>query len=284
MKLGAQAGARAHIDDVMKLSVRNRDGNMVPFSSFTQVEETMGLNLVSRYNMYSSAALTAIPAPGISSSEGMAAMERLVRNTLGTNFGYSWTGEAYQESQSGSTVGLIFGLAILIVILVLAAQYESWTNPIAVILSLPTAILGTVLGCIVMSLSISIYSQIGLILLIALSAKNAILIIEFAMDYRKQGESIRQSAMEAGRLRLRPILMTSFAFIFGVLPLMFATGAGAESRIALGTAVVFGMAMNTVLGTLFVPNFYELMETVQERWLSKVFKDSGEKGTTNSVD
>ena len=142
-------------------------------------------------------------------------------------------------------------------ILVLAAQYESWTNPIAVILSLPTAILGTVLGCIVMSLSISIYSQIGLILLIALSAKNAILIIEFAMDYRKQGESIRQSAMEAGRLRLRPILMTSFAFIFGVLPLMFATGAGAESRIALGTAVVFGMAMNTVLGTLFVPNFYD---------------------------
>lgn len=284
VKLGAQAGARAHIDDVMKLSVRNRDGNMVPFSSFTQVEETMGLNLVSRYNMYSSAALTAIPAPGISSSEGMAAMERLVRNTLGTNFGYSWTGEAYQESQSGSTVGLIFGLAILIVILVLAAQYESWTNPIAVILSLRTAILGTVLGCIVMSLSISIYSQIGLILLIALSAKNAILIIEFAMDYRKQGESIRQSAMEAGRLRLRPILMTSFAFIFGVLPLMFATGAGAESRIALGTAVVFGMAMNTVLGTLFVPNFYELMETVQERWLSKVFKDSGEKGTTNSVD
>ena len=234
--------------------------------------------------MYSSAALTAIPAPGISSSEGMAAMERLVRNTLGTNFGYSWTGEAYQESQSGSTVGLIFGLAILIVILVLAAQYESWTNPIAVILSLPTAILGTVLGCIVMSLSISIYSQIGLILLIALSAKNAILIIEFAMDYRKQGESIRQSVMEAGRLRLRPILMTSFAFIFGVLPLMFATGAGAESRIALGTAVVFGMAMNTVLGTLFVPNFYELMETVQERWLSKVFKDSGEKGTPDSAD
>ena len=204
----------------------------------------------------------------------MAAMERLVRNTLGTNFGYSWTGEAYQESQSGSTVGLIFGLAILIVILVLAAQYESWTNPIAVILSLPTAILGTVLGCIVMSLSISIYSQIGLILLIALSAKNAILIIEFAMDYRK----------EAGRLRLRPILMTSFAFIFGVLPLMFATGAGAESRIALGTAVVFGMAMNTVLGTLFVPNFYELMESVQERWLSKVFKDRGEKGTTDSAD
>lgn len=284
VKLGAQAGARAHIDDVMKLSVRNRDGSMVPFSSFTQVEEMMGLNLVSRYNMYSSAALTAIPAPGISSSEGMAAMERLVRNTLGTNFGYSWTGEAYQESQSGSTVGLIFGLAILIVILVLAAQYESWTNPIAVILSLPTAILGTVLGCIVMSLSISIYSQIGLILLIALSAKNAILIIEFAMDYRKQGESIRQSAMEAGRLRLRPILMTSFAFIFGVLPLMFATGAGAESRIALGTAVVFGMAMNTVLGTLFVPNFYELMETVQERWLSKVFKDSGEKGTPDSAD
>ncbi len=273
VKLGAQAMARATIGDVMKLSVRNREGNMVPFSSFTQIEETMGQNLVSRYNMYSSAALTATPRQGVSSSQGMREMERLIQNTLGNNFGYSWTGEAYQENQSGSTVILIFGLAILLVILVLAAQYESWTNPLAVIMSLPTAVLGTVLGCMVMSLSISIYSQIGLILLIALSAKNAILIVEFAMDYRKQGESIRQSAVEAGRLRLRPILMTSFAFIFGVLPLMFASGAGAESRIALGTAVVFGMAMNTILGTLFVPNFYELMESVQERYLSRVFKE-----------
>ncbi len=277
VKLGADAMARANIDDVMKLSVRNRDGNMVPFSSFTQVEETLGQNLVSRYNMYTSAALTAIPAQGVSSSQGMAAMERLVNNTLGTTFGYSWTGEAYQESQSGSTVILIFGLAILLVVLVLAAQYESWTNPVAVILSLPTAILGTVLGSMMMNLSISIYSQIGLILLIALSAKNAILIVEFAIDYRKQGESIRQAAMEAGRLRLRPILMTSFAFIFGVLPLMFATGAGAESRIALGSAVVFGMAVNTILGTLFVPNFYELMQTLQERYLSRIFKDKPQK-------
>lgn len=194
-------------------------------------------------------------------------------------------GEAYQGSQSGSTVGLIFGLAILIVILVLAAQYESWTNPIAVILSLPTAILGTVLGCIVMSLSISIYSQIGLILLIALSAKNAILIIEFAMDYRKQGESIRQSAMEAGRLRLR-YLDDFVRFYLRGSSADVRDRCGSRSRIALGTAVVFGMAMNTVLGTLFVPNFYELMETVQERlrWLSKVFKDSGEKGTTDSAD
>ncbi len=273
VKLGAQALARATIGDVMKLSVRNRDGDMVPFSSFTQIEETMGQNLVSRYNMYTSAALTAIPRQGVSTSQGMREMEQLIEKTLGNNFGYSWTGEAYQENQSGSTVILIFGLAILLVVLVLAAQYESWTNPLAVIMSLPTAVLGTVLGCMVMNLSISIYSQIGLILLIALSAKNAILIVEFAMDYRKQGESIRQSAIEAGRLRLRPILMTSFAFIFGVLPLMFASGAGAESRIALGTAVVFGMAMNTILGTLFVPNFYELMETVQERYFSRIFKE-----------
>ncbi len=273
VKLGAQALARATIGDVMKLSVRNRDGDMVPFSSFTQIEETMGQNLVSRYNMYTSAALTAIPRQGVSTSQGMREMEQLIEKTLGNNFGYSWTGEAYQENQSGSTVILIFGLAILLVVLVLAAQYESWTNPLAVIMSLPTAVLGTVLGCMVMNLSISIYSQIGLILLIALSAKNAILIVEFAMDYRKQGESIRQSAVEAGRLRLRPILMTSFAFIFGVLPLMFASRAGAESRIALGTAVVFGMAMNTILGTLFVPNFYELMETVQERYFSRIFKE-----------
>ena len=182
-------------------------------------------------------------------------------------------GEAYQETEAGTSVTIIFGLAILIVFLVLAAQYESWSSPVAVLLSLPTAILGTVIGCMVMGQSIGIYTQIGIVLLIALSAKNAILIVEFATDYRKQGESIREAAIEAGRLRLRPILMTSLAFVFGVMPLLFATGAGAESRISLGTAVVFGMAMNTLLGTLFVPNFYELMATVQEKYLSNRFRD-----------
>ncbi|MBR6774311.1 MAG: efflux RND transporter permease subunit, partial [Bacteroidales bacterium] len=142
---------------------------------------------------------------------------------------------------------------------------ESWTNPFAVILSVPLALLGVVAGCIIMSLQISIYSQIGIILLIALSAKNAILIVEFAVEYRASGMSIDDSAIEAGRVRLRPILMTSLAFILGVLPLLFASGAGAEARIALGAAVVFGMLTNTIFGTLFVPNFFRLTERIHEK-------------------
>ncbi|MCH5328145.1 MAG: efflux RND transporter permease subunit, partial [Coprobacter sp.] len=269
VKLGAEARSRAVKDDVLRLSVRNRDGRMVPFSAFTRIEEQQGLDQVSRYDMYTAAAITAIPADGYSTRQAIAGMEQLTQNVLGNNFGYSWTSEAYQETQASSSVTTIFGLAILIVILVLAAQYESWSSPFAVILSLPFALLGVVLGCWIMGLSISIYSQIGIVLLIALSAKNAILIVEFAIDYHKSGESITQASIEAGRVRLRPILMTSFAFILGVMPLMFATGAGAESRISLGTAVVFGMTFNTLLGTLFVPNFYHLMQSLQERLTRK---------------
>ena len=269
VKLGAEARNRAVIDDVLNLSVRNSDGDMVPFSSFTTVEEQLGLDLISRYNMYTSAAITAIPKPGSSSKEGITGMEELANKVLGNNFGYSWTSEAYQETQSSSSVAIIFALAIVIAILVLAAQYESWTSPIAVILSLPFALLGAVLGCMALSLPISIYSQIGIVLLIALSAKNAILIVEFAIDYRNDGKSITEASIEAGRVRLRPILMTSFAFILGVMPLIFASGAGAESRISLGTAVVFGMALNTLLGTLFVPNFYHLMQTIQEKYIDR---------------
>ena len=269
VKLGAAADSRTVIGDVLKLSVRNQNGDMVPFSAFTTLEEQLGLNLVNRYNMYSSAAITAITTPGFSSQQGIQGMENLSNRVLGTTFGYDWTGEAYQETQASSSVSLIFGLAILVVILVLAAQYESWTSPIAVILGLPFAILGAVLGCMLLGLSISIYSQIGIILLIALSAKNAILIVEFAIDYRKKGESITEASIEAGRVRLRPILMTSFAFILGVMPLIFATGAGASSRISLGTAVVFGMAVNTLLGTLFIPNFYHLMQSIHEKFQKK---------------
>lgn len=269
VKLGAAADSRTVIGDVLKLSVRNQNGDMVPFSAFTTLEEQLGLNLVNRYNMYSSAAITAITTPGFSSQQGIQGMENLSNRVLGTTFGYDWTGEAYQETQASSSVSLIFGLAILVVILVLAAQYESWTSPIAVILGLPFAILGAVLGCMLLGLSISIYSQIGIILLIALSAKNAILIVEFAIDYRKKDESITEASIEAGRVRLRPILMTSFAFILGVMPLIFATGAGASSRISLGTAVVFGMAVNTLLGTLFIPNFYHLMQSIHEKFQKK---------------
>ncbi|MBQ8423376.1 MAG: multidrug efflux RND transporter permease subunit [Coprobacter sp.] len=265
VKIGAQADSRARVQDVLKLSVRNASGDMVPFSSFITLREQLGQASVLRYNMYPSAAITAIPAAGYSSQQGIEAMERLTASVLGDNFGYEWTGETYQETQAGTSITTLFLLAIVVVILVLAAQYESWTSPIAVILGLPFALLGAVLGCMLLGLSISVYSQIGIVLLIALSAKNAILIVEFARDYRAQGRTITEASIEGGRVRLRPILMTSLAFVFGVMPLIFATGAGAESRIALGTAVVFGMAVNTLLGTLFIPNFYHLMQSIQER-------------------
>ncbi len=162
--------------------------------------------------------------------------------------------------------------AVIITLLVLAAQYESLTDPIAVIISMPTAILGTVVGCLFMSQSISIYTQIGIILLLGLSAKNAILIVEYAVDFRKSGMDIRQAALNAGQIRFRPIMMTALAFVFGVMPMLFATGAGAGSRISLGTAVVFGMFINAIVGTLFVPNFWELLQRFQEKHLAGFFK------------
>lgn len=283
VKIGADADSRTRIDDVLRLSVRNTSGDMVPFSSFTTIEERLGLSTVSRYNMYSAAAITAVTAQGYSSQQGIAAVEQLVDRVLGNNFGYEWTGTTYQETQAGASISLIFLLALLVVWLVLSAQYESWTSPVAVLLGLPFALLGVVAGCFLMNLSVSIYTQIGVVLLIALSAKNAILIVEFARDYRAQGESIEQAALEAGRVRLRPILMTSLAFVLGVMPLVFATGAGAESRIALGTAVVFGMAVNMILGTLFIPYFYCLMQRLEEFLFPKKTQFRS-KGNTHSLE
>lgn len=263
--LSADAVSRKEIDDVLKLSVRNSNGEMVPFSAFTTIEESLGEDLIQRYNMYTSASITGTASEGYSTAEAMNDMEALFNRLLGNSFGYEWTGEAYQENKASSSVTTIFILAIVVVILVLAAQYESWTSPIAVIMVVPFAILGAVLGSIIMGLPISIFSQIGIILLIALSAKNAILIVEFAADYRLKGEDIISASIEAGRMRLRPILMTSFAFIIGIMPMLFASGAGAASRLALGSAVVYGMTLSTILGTLFIPNFYHLMQSLYEK-------------------
>lgn len=274
--ISADSQARNHIDDILRLSVRNSKGEMVPFSSFASVVPSEGQATVSRYNMYNTASITGIPAQNVSTADCISGMEELLNKSVGDDFSYAWTGEAYQETQSGTTISLVLIFAVVITILVLAAQYESWTDPIAVVISMPTAILGTVIGCIFMSQTISIYTQIGIILLLGLSAKNAILIVEYAIDFRKSGASIRQAALDAGRIRFRPIMMTAFAFVFGVMPMLFATGAGAASRIALGSAVVFGMAVNAVMGTLFVPGFWELLQTFKEKYLSKIFAASTE--------
>ena len=267
VKLGAGEMAQKNIDDVLKLSVENSQGEMVPFHSFTKVEQILGMDQINRYNMYQSASITANTAPGSSSGQTIDAVGSLIKNQLGNEFGYEWTSVAYQETQAGNSTAIVLVMALLVAYLVLAAQYESWTSPVAAVMGLPIAILGAMLGCWIMGVPVSIYTQIGIILLIALSAKNGILIVEFARDYRKAGNSIRESAYEAGRIRLRPILMTSFTFVLGVMPLLFATGAGAGSRIALGAAVVFGMLVNTIVATVYIPNWYEVMQSVEEKWM-----------------
>lgn len=271
--------ARSNVSDVLKLSVRNNQGEMVPFGAFATVMPVMGSPTVSRYNMYETASLTATPAHGTSSSTAIKAMEEIVTKATGDNYGYAWTGEAYQETQSGTTITTVLIFAIIMTVLVLAAQYESWTDPLAVIIAMPTAILGTIIGCCVMGQSISIYTQIGIILLLGLAAKNAILIVEYATDYRKAGMPMREAALKGGVVRFRPIMMTALAFVFGVMPMLFASGAGAGSRLSLGTAVVYGMAVNAIIGTLFVPNFWEFFRHIQEKYLSRIFADSGTTGT-----
>ena len=215
--------------------------------------------------MYSTASLTCNVAPGSSTGQAIQEVEALFKEQLGDEFGYEWTSVAYQETQAGNTTTIVLVMALIVAFLVLAAQYESWTSPVAAVIGLPVALLGAMIGCLIMGTPVSIYTQIG------------ILIVEFARDFRAEGNSIREAAFEAGHVRLRPILMTSFAFVLGVMPLLFATGAGAQSRIALGAAVVFGMAMNTLLATIYIPNFYELMQKLQERFSKKKADDGGGK-------
>ena len=279
VKIEARDQAQRVIDDVLKLSVPNSAGEMVPFSSFTKVEEQLGQDQINRYNMYSTASLTCNVAPGSSTGQAIQEVEALFKEQLGDEFGYEWTSVAYQETQAGNTTTIVLVMALIVAFLVLAAQYESWTSPVAAVIGLPVALLGAMIGCLVMGTPVSIYTQIGIILLVALSAKNGILIVEFARDFHAEGNSIRESAFEAGHVRLRPILMTSFAFVLGVMPLLFASGAGAQSLIALGAAVVFGMAMNTLLATVYIPNFYELMQKLQEKFSKKKGNNDKQEGS-----
>ena len=267
--------SRAVIEDVSRLNVRNAKGDMIPFSAFTTIESQLGPENLTKYNTYLSALISGSAAPGYSSGQALEIMGKLIKEKTGRSFGYEWTSMAYQEENSSSATSLVFILAILVAYLILAAQYESWTNPVAVIMGLPIALLGVVIGVMVMNLPVSVYTQIGIVLLIALAAKNAILIVEFARDYHASGKSITEAALEGGRVRLRPILMTSFAFILGTLPLVISTGAGAASRISLGITVFAGMLMSSLVGTLFIPNFYKLMQEIQEKF-SRKKKDTTE--------
>ena len=265
VKMSASERNQKLVESIMQLSLANNKGEMVPFSSFVTADEVLGSDQLVRYNMYNSATVTANTAQGYSSSQVMEEVAQLFKAQLGDEFGYEWTGVAFQENAAGKNTLLILALALLVAFLVLAAQYESWTSPVAAIMGVPIALLGAILGCIIAGIPVSIYTEIGIVLLIALSAKNGILIVEFARDFRKGGNDIRQSAAEAGHVRLRPILMTSLAFVLGVMPLLFADGAGAGARLSLGAAVVFGMLLNTLVATLYIPNWYEWMQRLEER-------------------
>ncbi len=258
--MAGDEAASERADDILRLSVRTSGGDMIPFASFATIEPVMGQSTISRYNMYQTASVTGTAASGTSSSDAIAAMEEILQQVAGNNYSFAWTGQAYQETKSSTTIATVFIFALIITFLVLAAQYESWADSLAVIITAPAAIFGAILGCIIMGQSVSIYTQIGIILLLGMAAKNAILIVEYARSFAKSGVPPAQAAQEAGNIRFRPIMMTALAFVFGVMPMLFATGAGAASRISLGAAVVFGMAMNAVVGTLFVPPLWKLLQ------------------------
>jgi hydrophobe/amphiphile efflux-1 (HAE1) family protein len=260
----AERNARANPTDLSRLYVRNAGGQMIPLDTLGGLRPTVGPEFVSHYNIYGSALINGAPAPGYSSGQAIAAMQRAAAEALPADFGYEWTGIAYQEIEAGATAAIVFALALVFVFLFLAAQYESWSMPFMVILSVPLALFGAVLALWLRGMQLDVYSEIGLVMLIGLAAKNAILIVEFAKQRREQGAAIIDAAMEAGRLRLRPILMTAFAFILGSVPLMVAAGAGAGSRQSIGTTVVGGMLAATVFGLALVPVFYAVIERMRE--------------------
>jgi HAE1 family hydrophobic/amphiphilic exporter-1 len=273
----AEDSARSNTSDLSQLYVRNATGDMVPLGALGTLTPTVGPETVPHYNLYGAAEITGNPAPGYSTSQAIAAMERAAR-ALPSDFRFEWTGITYQELQAGSVAGLVFALALAFVFLFLAAQYESWSMPFAIILAVPLAVFGAAGLLWLRHMQIDIYAQIGFVLLIGLSAKNAILIVEFAKRRREAGEDIVTAATDAARLRLRPILMTAFAFILGAVPLMIASGAGAASRQSIGTTVVGGMLAATLLSLGFVPIFYAVIERVREAVLKRLGRPVEDQG------
>ncbi|UCE85686.1 MAG: multidrug efflux RND transporter permease subunit [Deltaproteobacteria bacterium] len=269
VRVQADHGFRVEPDDIKRLYVRNANGGMVPMGALVNVDEAFGPQIIRRYNLHPSASINGQAAPGTSSGEGLVLMEQMAAQKLPAAMGFEWTGMSYQEKQVGGEATLIFALAITLVFLVLAAQYESWTAPTSIILAVPFAILGVVIALLMRGLANDVYTQIGVVLLIGLASKTAILIVEFAREMRAGGAEIVASAVEAARLRFRPVLMTAISFVFGTLPLLVASGAGAASRQAVGTAVFGGMLVATFLTVLLVPVFYRVFQAVGERFFGE---------------
>jgi len=261
----ADAPFRAHPEDILQLKTRNNQGEMVPLSSLVKVRSTFGPEMVVRYNGYTAADINGGPAPGYSSAQAEAAVERIAAETLPRGVRFEWTDLTYQKILAGNAGIWVFPISLLLVFLVLAAQYESLTLPLAVIMIVPMSMLAALAGVYLTGGDNNIFTQIGLMVLVGLACKNAILIVEFARELEIQGATPLQAAIDASRLRLRPILMTSIAFLMGVIPLVTSTGAGSEMRHAMGIAVFFGMLGVTFFGLFLTPVFYVLLRTLDTR-------------------
>ncbi len=274
----AMAKYRDQKDDINRLQVRNNRGTMVPLGAVASVREVNGPLVLTRYNMYAAASINGIASPGVSSGSAIHAMEQLSNRELPRSMGIEWTEMAYLELLAGNTAIIVFGFSIVMVFLVLAAQFESWAMPLAVILSVPLCMLSALIGVTnakmlgvnYTSQDINIFTQIGLVVLVGLASKNSILIVQFAKLIRHRGKPIREATLEACRLRLRPIIMTSMAFILGVVPLLYAHGAGAEMRQSLGVAVFSGMIGVTFFGVMLTPVFFYVIDSVAE---SHIFRN-----------
>jgi hydrophobe/amphiphile efflux-1 (HAE1) family protein len=258
----ADGSFRQNPGDISRLKARNASGDMVPIGTVARLRAETAPYRVPRYNLFPAAEVQGVAAPGVATGTALKRMEELAHEILPRGIGFEWTELAFQQQQQGTPTLLVFGAAALFVFLVLAAQYESWKLPLAVVLIVPMCLLASVSGLSIRGLPIDVLAQIGFVVLVGLAAKNAILIVEFARQAEDQGETAAEAAVRAARTRLRPILMTSFAFILGVAPLVVATGAGAEMRQSLGTAVFFGMLGVTVFGLLFTPTFYTVVRRI----------------------
>jgi len=265
VKVQAEAPYRDTLDDIQGLYVRSDNGNMVPMNSLATLSMILGPQTVKRYNQYASAKFNGSAAPGFASGQAMAAMERLAAKILPPGYTYDWSSISLQERSASGQVMILFALALLFGYLFLVGQYESWNIPLSIILSIPVATLGALFGLWIAHLSLSIYAQIGLVLLVGLAAKNAILIVEFSKDRREQGLPVYKAAIEGAEIRFRPVLMTAFTFILGVSPMVIATGAGAGSRRAIGTTVFSGMLASTMLGIFLIPFLYYIFQQAREK-------------------
>jgi hydrophobe/amphiphile efflux-1 (HAE1) family protein len=283
VQIQAEPQYRARPDDIGKLFVRSASGKEIPLSAFLKTSNSSGPESISRFNGFPAAIITGAARPGFSSGQAIIAMEEVARKVLPKDVTFAWSGEAYQQQKTGGQTAIVFILGIVLVFLILAAQYERWTLPFSVLLAVPFGVLGALLAVSLAGMENNIYFKIGLITLVGLSAKNAILIIEFAVMRHSEGLSPRDAAIEAANLRFRPILMTSLAFILGVIPLVISKGAGAASRHSIGVGVMGGMLAATVLGLLFVPVFYYLVQSMNDsdflgRFRKKSERDAGGGG------